>query len=245
VLFFLGYPDRALARMRDAITAAERDGTPAALVYAMGLTASIHIHRREPDAAEDLIHKSLQLLRGRVYSRSDILSSFILGWALAERGDAARGIELMAEAVREVRQGTLKVDWTKFLARLGEAQCRAGRAAEALGTLDEGIRAAAATGERYYEAELLRLRGHALEALGEPGAETCYRQAIDLARTQCARTWELRASTSLAHTWQRAGRCAEARALLDAICSWFSEGHSTRDLLDATALLRALEARPT
>jgi DNA-binding winged helix-turn-helix (wHTH) protein/tetratricopeptide (TPR) repeat protein len=244
-LFFLGYPDQALARMRDAISAAERDGTPASLVYAMGLNASIHDHRREPDEAEDMIHSLLQLLRGRVYSRSDVLSGFILGWASAQRGDLPRGIELMSEAVRAVRQGTLKVDWTKFLARLGEAQCRAGRAAEALATLDEGLAAAHSTDERYYEAELLRLRGEALETLGEPGAESCYRQAIDLARVQCARTWELRASTSLARTWQRVGRAADARDLLTAIFAWFSEGQATRDLLDAATLLHALEARPT
>jgi adenylate cyclase len=239
LLFFLGYPDQGLARMQDAVAVANRDGAPASRVYAMGLKASLHAHRREPDAAEDLIHATLQLLRGRVYSRSDVLSGFVLGWALVQRGETFRGIDLIAEAVRQVRDGTLKVDWTKFLARFGEAQCRAGRATDALRTLDEGLAAAASTGERYYEAELLRLRGEALEAMGEPTAEEWYLKAVEVARAQSARAWELRASTNLARAWIKAGRRSEARSLLEAVCGWFTEGRSTPDVIDAITLLNA------
>jgi len=210
----------------------------------MGLTASLHVHRREPDSAEAMIHATRQLLRGRVYGRSDVLSGFILGWALVQRGDTSRGIELIADAAREVRDGALKVDWTKFLARLGEAQTRSGRPADALMTLDEGLAVAASAGERYYEPELLRLRGEALEHLDDPTADSWYVRAIELARAQHAKAWELRVSTSLARLWLKGGRRDEARALLEGICGWFTEGHDTPDFIDAVALLRAVERAP-
>lgn len=240
-LYFLGYPDQALARMHEAVSVAARDGAPASLVYAIGLKASVHLHRREPEAAEDEVHATLQLLRGRVSSRSDVLSGFVLGWALVQRGETPQGIDLISGAVREVRGGTLKVDWTKFLARLGEAHTRAGRATDALGTLDEALAAAASSGERYYEPELFRLRGEALEALGDRSAEEWYVRAIELARAQHAKAWELRASTSLARAWMKAGREGDARTLLAAICGWFSEGHDTPDFIEAVTILRAAE----
>jgi predicted ATPase len=86
---------------------------------------------------------------------------------------------------------------------------------------------------------LLRLRGEALETLGDPTADTWYIRAIELARAQHAKAWELRASTSLARVWLKAGQRGEARTLLEAICGWFTEGHDTLDFIDAVTLLRA------
>jgi predicted ATPase len=72
-------------------------------------------------------------------------------------------------------------------------------------------------------------------------AETCFRQALDVARRQQAKSWELRAAMSLSRLWQRQGKRDEARQLLTEIYSWFTEGHDTPDLREAQALLLALE----
>jgi predicted ATPase len=112
------------------------------------------------------------------------------------------------------------------------------------------------TGERYYEAELHRQRGELLllrEAKGHPDqgsreqheAETCFQHALDVARRQQAKSLELRAAMSLARLWQRQGKRVEARALLEEIYGWFTEGFDTADLQEAKALLGALSEEGT
>jgi predicted ATPase len=97
--------------------------------------------------------------------------------------------------------------------------------------------------ERWFEAELQRLKGEALLAFSPDHlaeAEACYRQALDVARSQSARLWELRAATSLARLWRDRGKRAEARDLLAPVYGWFTEGFDTADLKGAKALLDEL-----
>jgi predicted ATPase len=98
-------------------------------------------------------------------------------------------------------------------------------------------------GVRDSEAEVHRVRGELLLARGPSGqseAETSFRKAIDVARQQNAKSWELRAVTSLARVWQQQGRNEEARELLAPVYDWFTEGFDTRDLKEAKALLDEL-----
>jgi len=98
-------------------------------------------------------------------------------------------------------------------------------------------------GERRWEAELYRLKGEILlarSAAHDAEAEACFRQALDIARHQEAKSWGLRAAMSLARLWQRQGKRAEARALLAPIYDWFTEGFDTADLREAKALLEEL-----
>ncbi len=99
------------------------------------------------------------------------------------------------------------------------------------------------TEERRWDAELYRLKGELLLArAAEHGteAETCFHQALDIARHQQAKSWELRATTSLARLWQSQGKRQDAYDLLAPVCGWFSEGFDTADLKDAKALLEEL-----
>ena len=99
------------------------------------------------------------------------------------------------------------------------------------------------TGERNYEAELYRLKGESLlqqTAGNGDEAETCFRQALDIARRQQAKSLELRAAMSLGRLWQRQGKCEAARELLAPIYGWFTEGFDTADLQEAKGLLKAL-----
>jgi predicted ATPase len=100
------------------------------------------------------------------------------------------------------------------------------------------------TGGRFYEAELYRLRGELLLAPSidnQAEAETCFHQALDIARRQQAKSLELRAATSLSRLWQQQGKGAAARELLAPIYNWFTEGFDTADLRDAKDLLEELE----
>ena len=109
--------------------------------------------------------------------------------------------------------------------------------------LAEALAVAHNSGERYYEAELHRLKGELLLALpGEQDAEAeaCFRRALDVARRQQAKSLELRAAMSLARLWQQQGKQAEARALLAPVYGWFTEGFDTADLQEAKTLLEEL-----
>jgi predicted ATPase len=109
--------------------------------------------------------------------------------------------------------------------------------------LAEALRLVDDTEERWYQAELYRLKGELLLGLSTaPHAEAaaCFQQALTVARHQQAKSWELRTAMSLGRLWQRQGKRAEARELLAPIYDWFTEGFDTVDLQDAKALLAAL-----
>jgi predicted ATPase len=99
------------------------------------------------------------------------------------------------------------------------------------------------TGGRFYEAELYRINGELLLRQAVPDedqAETCFERAVDVARSQSAKSWELRAAMSLSRLWQRQGKREEARQLLARIYGSFTEGFDTADLKNAKALLDEL-----
>jgi predicted ATPase len=126
------------------------------------------------------------------------------------------------------------------LACLAEAYEKAGKVQEGLNALTEALTAVDVTGCRTWEAELHRLRGELLLIKDdEAQAETCFEQAIGIARRQSARSWELRAATSLGRLWYKQGKTRQARELLQGIYGWFTEGFDTADLKEAKALLDA------
>jgi predicted ATPase len=115
-----------------------------------------------------------------------------------------------------------------------------------LTVLADAFTLVAVTEERWWEAELYRLKGALLLQLPlpEPGqAECCFQQALDVARRQQAKALELRAALSLARLWQGQGQRATARQLLAEIYGWFTEGFDTPDLQEAQAVLAELEPR--
>jgi predicted ATPase len=127
------------------------------------------------------------------------------------------------------------------LASLAQAYGQVGEIGKALDLLDEALGLVDENRERCWEAELYRLKGELLLAKGEESqAEACFQHALDVARRQRARSWELRAATSLSRLWHRQGRRTEARKFLQEIYDWFSEGFDTPDLKEASALLDAL-----
>ena len=131
-----------------------------------------------------------------------------------------------------------------FLTLLAETSGAAGQPDAGLRLLDEARTVMDSTQERVYEAEMHRVQGELVLAQAadqHAQAETCFQHALDIARRQQARSWELRAATSLARLWQQQGKRAEARELLAPIYAWFTEGFDTADLQEAKALLEELE----
>lgn len=174
------------------------------------------------------------------------------GWALAAQPPKpVNGLAHREEGIAQMEQGLsawhatgAEVLRPYALALLAEAHARMGQHEKGLTLLAEALAVINRTEERRWEAELHRLRGELLLAQGPDAhteAETCFHQALDIARHQQAKSWELRATTSLARLWQSRGKGDEARALLAPVYEWFTEGFDTADLKDAQALLHQLE----
>src|SRR5262249_34269225 len=119
-----------------------------------------------------------------------------------------------------------------------------GRLDEALATLEQALAWAERTGERWYVAELLRIKGELLlqqeNRDSVAAAEGSFKRALELAREQGALLWELRTAASLARHWQSCGRGGEAKELLEPVYARFSEGLATPDLRSARELLQSL-----
>jgi predicted ATPase len=162
------------------------------------------------------------------------------GWALAVSGDSEKGLAQIGQGL----DGYLGVNRHALLALQTDAQLASGRPEAALASVAGGLKAVEKACGAPLEAELHRLRGEALLAgagtVSE--AEAAIEKAIDVARRQNAKSWELRAATSLARLRRQQGRPQEAVALLAPILGWFTEGLDTADLKDAKALLDKLTA---
>jgi predicted ATPase len=162
--------------------------------------------------------------------------------ALTLRGHVAEGLALFRNGLDAVRAVGTEIAHPYYFGLFGEACTRAGRFEEALQAIHRGLAIAQKNDERWTEAELHRLKGELVlaESADEAGAEVCFRQAIDVARRQQSRGWELRATLSLARLWQRQGRRGDACAVLAAVYGMYTEGFTLPDLVDAGELLKAL-----
>jgi predicted ATPase len=166
---------------------------------------------------------------------------FIRGALLAQSGDPHHGIELMHNAIAAAENTAARNRRTLYLCHLASAHASLGQPEVGLSLLDEAIQTAEITSERFFEAELYRLRGEMLLSLGKKAeAEAALRLALTVAQQQQAHWWELRAATSLAKYWRDEGRSAEGYRLLQPVYSWFTEGFDRTYLRSAKAILDQL-----
>jgi predicted ATPase len=166
---------------------------------------------------------------------------FIQGALLAQSGDPQHGLELMRGAMATIERTNGVNRRTLYLGHAAVAHASLGQSEVGLDLLNEAIQTADKIEERFFEAELYRLRCEILLTLGRRGeAEAGLRRALTIARQQQARWWELRAATSLAKHWRDEGKCKEAYSLLQPVYSWFVEGFDTTSLKDANTLLDEL-----
>ena len=170
-------------------------------------------------------------------------SKIYLGWADAMAGDLESGVARIKDHTSKALAAGYEIFCDHYLALIATAVGRIGRFEDGFRTIDESLRVIERTGQRYYEAEVHRLKGELLlmqDASNAPQAGQSFRTAIDISRRQKAKSWGLRATTSLARLLDKQGHRDEARAMLAEIYNWFTEGFDTADLKDAKALLEEL-----
>jgi predicted ATPase len=243
-LWILGYPDQALQSLREALTLAQALAHPPSLAPALDFATMLHQSRREHQAAHERAEALMALATEQGFAQHVAQATIMRGWVLAAQGQGAEGTAQMRQGLA-AHQATGIARQRLYYPLLAEAYGSIGQTAEGLSLLAEALATVDRTGERGWAAELHRLQGELLLAqVGErqqvPEAEACLHQALDVARRQQAKSWELRAATSLSRLWQQQGKRAEAHELLAPIYGWFTEGFDTADLQEAKALLEAL-----
>ena len=242
-LWLLGYPDRSLERVNIATAIANVSGSKASLELVHTFALFTYAQRRELEHMKERAEATLVLSTelGSVNGRH--LSEIFLGWADAMAGDLDGGIARMRHHLLESKGTGSETLNEYFLALVATALGRMRRFDEALRTIDEAFPFIERSDERLYEAEVHRLKGELLlahDASNAAQAEQSFRTAIEISRKQHAKSWELRATTSLARLLRDTGQRDEARAILAGIYGWFTEGFDTADLKDAKALLDEL-----
>jgi predicted ATPase len=259
-LWQLGYPDQALKRSQEAVTLARALSHPFSLAFALNLAAETHQRLREGQLAQARAEAATTLSTDQGFAHLLLWGNILRGWALAEQGQGEVGVAQIRQGLDAWRAAGAEIERPHFLALLAEAYGKMGQTEEGLTVLAEALTQVEKTGERYYEAELYRLKGELTlqksQASGakfqvesgsgfgvqspESEAEACFQKAIEIAQRQQAKSWELRAVMSLSRLWQNQGKKDEARQLLAEIYGWFTEGFDTKDLQEAKALLQEL-----
>jgi predicted ATPase/class 3 adenylate cyclase len=242
-LWLLGYPERALRRMDEAITLARALSQAYSLGSALYFASTLHIWRREVQSVQETLAAMMALSQEQGFVRWLGGGMIKQGWILAQQGAVQEAMAQMHQGISIWRTGAGEMGLPGNLARLADVYGKAGRAEEGLHILAEALAAIDKHAERYSAAEVYRIQGELLLFQATPDAsqaETSFQRALDVARRQQAKSWELRAAMSLARLWQQQGKRAEAHALLAPVYAWFTEGFDTADLQDAKALLEAL-----
>ena len=244
-LWCLGYPDQALKSTQDALRLAHELAHPFTLAFALSITALFHQFRQEEATVQERAEASLMLSIEHGFIYRAAWATLLQGWALAAQGHREEGVVRMQEGLAAQRATRSEAVTPYYLALLAVIYGKMGRAGEGLAALSEASALRQRTGEQWYEAELYRLKGElTLQQSGvhDPGseAEACFYKALEIARQQQAKSWELRATISLTRLWQQQGKLAEAHQMLSEIYNWFTEGFDTKDLQEAKALLGQL-----
>jgi class 3 adenylate cyclase/predicted ATPase len=249
-LWYLGYPDQALLRSHEAVTLAQELSHPLSLSAAHHFASWLHLLRQEGDATFEQAEAAMAIAAEQGFLFFIAFDTMLRGWALAEQGRVEEGISELRKgltAYRATGAKALVVQWMVLLAELYE---KSGQAEDGISVIAEAqILADENKGERYYIAEILRVKGLLLiqgakykirETTVFNEAETCFLRAIKIAKQQKAKSLELRAAVSLCRLWQKQGKKAEAFGLLSKVYNWFEEGFDTPDLIAAKVLLEEL-----
>jgi len=163
------------------------------------------------------------------------------GTLLVERGEFARGVDLISQTLKACEQSGWQMGYVQFLRYLAEGLARLGHLEEADSKLERAIAWADQNGEGWYRAELMRMKGELMLQQSKTSltieAEDCLWRAIEIAREQGALFWELRIALSLARLRVGESRQHEVKPLLASIYNRFTEGFDAPDLRTARALL--------
>jgi class 3 adenylate cyclase/predicted ATPase len=243
-LWHVGHPEQAYNRSCEALALARNLSHHHSLALALVFAAWLHQFRREPRAAREHAEAAIAICSEQGFPLFMSMGTILRGWALGQEGRGEEGVAQMRRGLADLRATGAGLWQPTFLSLIAEADGRIGQARRGLEVLGEAMAIVDRNDERFYEAELHRLKGELLLSTpADPsGAERCFRIALEIAGRQRAKSLELRAAFSLAHLCASEGRRSEAHDLLAPIYGSFSEGFGMPDHQEAKALLDQLRA---
>jgi predicted ATPase len=242
-LWHLGYPDQALRVDRETRELARTIGHAFSTGHAVDFTAFLYHYCRLGAEVLATAEEELALATDQGFELWHACGTLHKGAGMLLLGRREDALALLLNGFSTFRATGAEVRVPSYLGMLGDAYTQCARFEDAHKALNEGLEVAEKNDDRCHEAELHRLKGElwlAEAADHIPAAEDCFRRAIETARRQGSKGWELRAIMSLARLWQRLGRLDDAHAALEAVYNTYTEGLTTPDLLEARALLEAL-----
>ena len=245
-LLWLGYPDQARERNKKDLKLARKLSHPFTVANSLGFASMYHHECREWQEAQECAEKTVA--HSTEYGFPYWLASGTVcsGVALAEQGRLEEGIAQIEEGLAAYRAVGQRAMVTKCLTHLGKAYGEIGQIEKGLNILAEALEMTCSTGECFYESEIHRVKGELLlmqgegEGEAEDEVEACFQKAINVAKQQQAKLFELRAAMSLSRLWQKQGKQEETRQVLAEIYDWFTEGFDTKDLKEAKTMLEEL-----
>jgi predicted ATPase len=243
ILLWQGYPDRALACSEEALAAAHELRHAFTTTQALYHTCWLHQVRGGSQIVRQRADAMMTLAAEHGLSAWSAVATILHGWAVADSGATEPGIAQMHRGLAAQQALGVQQHTPGLLGLLAGIYMKQEDPAEALRLVDDALARVERLDERWFEAELHRLRGEALPALSRERsaeAEVSFRKAIEVAQRQDAKWWELRAATSLARLWAGQSKHQEAYDTLAAVYGWFTEGFDTLDLREAKALLDTL-----
>ncbi len=248
-LWKLGHWEAAKARSREAIALAETLEHGYSLSYALVCSGFLGQWSREVEAVSEHAERVIALSNEHGFVRWLQAGSILQGWVLAEQGQVEAGVAQINQSLATFRSMGWDIGMPNMLSVLAEAYGNNGQPEVGIEVLDEALAMVRRTEEHCYEAELHRLRGELLQdqyamqddlETADQEAETCFQQALEVARRQVARSLELRAAMSLSRLWQRQDKQTEAHQLLQTLCDEIEAETKSPDLLEAKALIDML-----
>lgn len=241
VLWHLGYPDQAMQVMAETLAMAEKFSSPDKWTSVLTWYAWLYLHQREIQHTHQMAERAFAYATQYAQPYWQSHCKILVGWAQAQRGELEPGMALMQEGLSSRLRASAHIHQPALMMLLAQVHGQARQPLLGLRLLDDALDVVEATGDRFCEAELYRLKAELLWMQSEQNkVESYLRQAIRISRQQKAKFQELRAAMSLARIWQMQGKRQAACALLAEVYEWFTEGFTTPDLVEAKALLEEL-----
>ena len=242
-LWFLGYPDAALAGANEFLKEARQIDQVGTLFNALNFSFVVHFLCGAHPTADALANELSTLADEQDAGMWKPAGLAYRGWILAGSGRASEAVQLITSALAALRATGTTLFTPVSLSLTAKCYADLGQLDDAGRSVDEATTVIERTKETWFEADVYRIAGEVALKSRQPDvarAEACFERALSVARMQQAKSWELRASMSLARLWRDQGKLQQARELLAPAYGWYTEGFDTRDLKEAKALLEEL-----
>jgi predicted ATPase len=247
-LWMMGYPEQAIQINQQALTLGEAVEHPMTTCYVTSRSCWLGLLMGDPAHVGAYGNKLYQVAHKYGFRNFELAAKFFESWVKFIKGeDQMQAIKAMQRAYESYYVTKTVLNRTAFLVFFAGVCLKAGQRAKGLKAIEESIQLGEETGELWFQAEAWRTKGELLllrAGDGQPekqDAQTCFETALQIAREQGAKAFELRAAISLAHLWQAHGHPVEALQILDEAYSLFTEGFQTADLKEARHLIESLK----